>query len=1090
MAPRFTSRRTRVATASVSLALLGALTLSSLPSAAAPGGVRPATPGPVADGRAPGSAGLSPTVRARIAKKRGPQAVFVTLRGKGAADAARARKGTRAQARSAARAQRSTVEKRADGVVATARKADGDARELFSTTNAVPGVALMADAKALRAVAARSDVLKISPLPRHEVTNASAAQLTRALRTWRKRKNVGAGVRIGIIDTGVDYTHAMFGGVGTTDAFEAIDETADGWHPALPARARTKIAGGYDFVGNGYDASSDDPAVNTPKPDPNPIDCNGHGTHVAGTTGGYGVTAEGRTFTGNYAKLDPARVNGMRIGPGVAPGTTLYALKVFGCEGSTNATMAALDWALDPNGDGDFSDKLDIVNMSLGSSYSPPDDPLSDTVAKLTAHGVLTVASAGNEGDLTSVGGNPGNAPSALSVGSSVDAMQLRDGLRVTAPAGVAGTVPGQVSQSYPWAGSPRVSGEVAAIPGPNADGCEPLGDADAANVAGKIAWLEWDDEDATRRCGSAGRTDNVTAAGAIGAIFTSELDKFGAGIAGNADIPVFQLTGTATKRLRAAAEAGTLAVTLDPALRGTIKDRTAAITDTISDFTSRGEHGSRGIAGPTVTGPGDTITSAGVGTGNDQLTISGTSMSAPHVAGVAALVKKANPKWGVLRLKAAVMNTATADLWTGPNRTGKRYGPIRVGAGRVDTLRAVKNKVLAYAPRADRQASVVFAPVVAGPGSGTVRRTQRIRIDNFAKKRQVLTLKYEPIVKAPGISYQVTPRKLRIPARKSATATVTMTVNRAALRHTMDPTMKAEQLDTARSFVTDASGRVLIKGKRMRKAPALRVPVVGTAKPASATTARGRNGQIELAGTGVNQGSGTTAYRSFVAPMELGARSGSLPVCTATSSSGCLYNESSRGGDLQYVGAGSDDSLVWFGLASRGSWTDLGSWLEAGVYIDTDTDGEPDFVTFTLGYPGDLTADLPSAFTVDLASGAVVDIQPLNFNWGDVDTNVFDTDVAVLPVSKLALGIGEGDSAPLAYQVETYDYVVEQPLDTTDWIAYDANQPAVAVSGPLFADVGGTAIDYALNGDGGQALLLHLHGLPGKRAEVVELTP
>src|SRR5690606_16464695 len=111
-------------------------------------------------------------------------------------------------------------------------------------------------------------------------------------------------------------------------------------------------------------------------------------------------------------------------------------------------------------------DKLDIVNMSLGSSYSPSDDPLSATVAKLTSHGVLTVASAGNEGDLTSVGGNPGNAPSALSVASSVDALQLRDALRVDAPSDAVGTVAGQVSQSYPWAGSGPVSGDVAAIPG------------------------------------------------------------------------------------------------------------------------------------------------------------------------------------------------------------------------------------------------------------------------------------------------------------------------------------------------------------------------------------------------------------------------------------------------------------------------------------------------------------------------------------------------------------------------------------------------------------------------------------------------
>ena len=96
---------------------------------------------------------------------------------------------------------------------------------------------------------------------------------------------------------------------------------------------------------------------------------------------------------------------------------------MFGCEGSTNAVIPALDWALDPNGDGDFSDHLDIVNMSLGSDYGPVDDPENAVVDELTAHGVLSVISMGNNGDLTDTGGAPGNAVSSLAVASSVDAL-------------------------------------------------------------------------------------------------------------------------------------------------------------------------------------------------------------------------------------------------------------------------------------------------------------------------------------------------------------------------------------------------------------------------------------------------------------------------------------------------------------------------------------------------------------------------------------------------------------------------------------------------------------------------------------------
>ena len=77
---------------------------------------------------------------------------------------------------------------------------------------------------------------------------------------------------------------------------------------------------------------------------------------------------------------------------------------MFGCEGSTDVVMPALDWALDPNGDGDFSDHLDVLNMSLGADYDAPDDPENALIDQLAMHGVMTVNSAGNAGDYTDAG--------------------------------------------------------------------------------------------------------------------------------------------------------------------------------------------------------------------------------------------------------------------------------------------------------------------------------------------------------------------------------------------------------------------------------------------------------------------------------------------------------------------------------------------------------------------------------------------------------------------------------------------------------------------------------------------------------------
>ena len=250
------------------------------------------------------------------------------------------------------------------------------------------------------------------------------------LDTWQNTKVTGEGVRVGIIDTGIDYTHADFGGPGTVAAWDAAH--ADSAGPFTPT---AKVVGGFDFVGDDYNA---DPAAAdyqpVAHPDPNPLDCNGHGTHVSGTAAGYGVNADGSTFTGDYAGLTGDDLYDMKIGPGMAPKASLYALKVFGCTGSTDLVIPALDWALDPDGNGDFSDHLDIVNLSLGSDYVPVDDPDNKFIDELSKNGVLPVISAGNNGDLTDTGGSPGNAVRSLAVASSVDAYQLRDGLKINTP--------------------------------------------------------------------------------------------------------------------------------------------------------------------------------------------------------------------------------------------------------------------------------------------------------------------------------------------------------------------------------------------------------------------------------------------------------------------------------------------------------------------------------------------------------------------------------------------------------------------------------------------------------------------------------
>jgi hypothetical protein len=391
---------------------------------------------------------------------KGPQTVFVQTTGSGAAAVSRrtlaAANGSASarasQAKQAALTRRAAIIKTTANVMAAAKSQDSSARQLYTIKNLVPGVAMTVDAATLKSLSQRSDVVKISKIVPKTASNASAAQLTKVLDTWQSTGNIGTGVTVGVIDTGLDYTHADFGGTGTKQAYQDAlrDDANANWYSNLPSLAQAKIAGGYDFAGDTYQADPASPGYQpVAHPDPNPLDCTDHGTHVSGTVAGYGVNNDGSTFTGDYQSLTGSDLDGMRIGPGMAPGAKLYALRVFGCEGSTDLVGAALDRAADPNNDGNFSDRLDLVNLSLGSDYIPADDPENDEMDSLAALGTLPVIAEGNAGDLTDAGGEPGNATRALAVASSVDAMQLRDGLQVNAP--TSEIVAGQNSLAYSY---------------------------------------------------------------------------------------------------------------------------------------------------------------------------------------------------------------------------------------------------------------------------------------------------------------------------------------------------------------------------------------------------------------------------------------------------------------------------------------------------------------------------------------------------------------------------------------------------------------------------------------------------------------
>ena len=406
--------------AGTALLLAGSVTLVVAPASAGTSAV----PARVSGARAPSGAQHSAPASARgidpvLRTKTGPVSVMLELDRAPAATAyaAKARTSGHRAAVAAFRAQSGSVERQQRSVERALRRAATRGRVLFGTHALYSGVAVTTDAARLTALAAVPGVKAIHLLTPKRMTAETYDDLDfiGAPEVWDARKNIGTGIRVGVIDTGIDYTHADFGGAGTAQAY--LDAKADDSGP-VSYPDPVKVSDGWDFAGDSYDATPGS-GHETPVPDDDPLDCNGHGSHVAGTLAGLGVDHDGNTYPGPYDETMPGDT--FRIRPGVAPGATIVPLKVFGCstQGTTDLVSEALDRAADPNGDGDPSDHLDVVNLSLGADYTSPQDPDSVAADHAADLGIVVVAAAGNDGDVYDAGGSPGNAPSAISVAAA-----------------------------------------------------------------------------------------------------------------------------------------------------------------------------------------------------------------------------------------------------------------------------------------------------------------------------------------------------------------------------------------------------------------------------------------------------------------------------------------------------------------------------------------------------------------------------------------------------------------------------------------------------------------------------------------------
>jgi minor extracellular serine protease Vpr len=543
-------------------------------------------------------------------------------------------------------------------------------RVLKRFRHALNGIKVEIDRNQVAALAALPGVVAVLPVLKHRPNNSVGVPFVGAPVVWQGAPGFrGEGIKIAIIDTGIDYTHANFGGPGTVAAFQAAAAAStQPPNPALFGPNAAKVKGGTDLVGDDYDASADpgSPAL-VPHPDPNPLDCNGHGSHVAGTAAGFGVGASGATYAGPYDSA--AFQQGFKIGPGVAPKADIYSVRVFGCNGSTDVVTEAIDWAV--------QNDMDVINMSLGADFVAANSADALAAQNAAKAGVLVVAAAGNAGPAPYITGSPASGNGVISV-AAVDSS-------ASFPAAVMALAGGKSITAIDANGAPLPGGTLPVFVLRNFAGTVSLGCNEAeyvdASIAGKLV--------VTLR-GVCARVDRAVfgqrhGAAAVVMINTGPgYPPFEGDIPGVA-IPFLGVLAsdapTLTPSATAALASGTLA---NPGFRA------------VADFSSGGPRFGDSHLKPNVAAPGVSILSTFSGSGNQGERLSGTSMASPHVAGVAALVRQANPSWDQRALSAAVVQTADPGQL---NNFASRLD----GSGLVQPIRATRTQAVAFAGGGDR---------------------------------------------------------------------------------------------------------------------------------------------------------------------------------------------------------------------------------------------------------------------------------------------------------------------------------------------------------------------------------------------------
>ncbi|XP_059661694.1 subtilisin-like protease 4 [Cornus florida] len=506
-----------------------------------------------------------------------------------------------------------------------AAASENQQRLIYSYRHVISGFAARLNEEEVEAMKKKDGFLSASPGRMVQLQTTHTPHflgLHQEMGFW-KESNFGKGVIIGVLDTGVLPSHPSFSGDGM---------------PPPPAKWKGKCEFKASYCNNkligarSFNIAAKGNMRVYAEP---PLDDDGHGTHTASTAAGG--------FVKNADVLGNA--NGTAVG--MAPYAHLAIYKVcFGPDCADIDILAGLDAAID--------DGVDVLSLSLGGgSIMFSDDNIAIGAFAAIQNGIFVSCSAGNSGPVNSSLSN--EAPWILTVGAST----LDRVIGATAKLGNREEFDGE-SLFQPSDFPPTLLALVYA--GMNGDSyaasCSP-GSLDSNDVKGKVVLCE--------RGGGIARIDKgqtvKDAGGAAMILMNEEPDGFST-LADAHVLPAAHVSYAAGLKIKAYINSTSMPT-------ATILFKGTAIgvdyAPMVSSFSSRGPSlASPGILKPDIIGPGVSILAAwpfpllnNTNTESTFNVISGTSMSCPHLSGIAALLKSAHRHWSPAAIKSAIMTTA-----------------------------------------------------------------------------------------------------------------------------------------------------------------------------------------------------------------------------------------------------------------------------------------------------------------------------------------------------------------------------------------------------------------------------------------------